>query len=450
MNISKIVYAVLTAGVLLTVVPSCNKDDNNDVNNKVNSNETYSFENEDAISKAKIAGKVAPEIIPWSETYNDFLVKVGSFSSKIATAIGCEQSKNTAVSPLSVFMAMSMAAECAGGETREEILNMLGISYEELSTNIQELCYECNRILGYYDEEDKDKAKNMIKCVNSLWIKDGANVKESGIESLTTNYYSDVFKMDFLNSNVNELVTSYIKNETRGFLAPNLELEPSTLIMLMNVVYLKEVWNEYGENLGLTDQKYDFQNYDKTKTSTKLLRGDYNSGKALVTEKYRKFYTSTNSGLDLTFYVPNEGYSVDDIYNTDVLDDKTSYVYSDSENRYHTRCIFPEFSASYDSDIKEIIKSLGIKSLFGGCDFSNLTDQDVFCGQIQHVTKLEVKKEGIEGAAVTAVMMMESAGPAREELKDVYEDFVVDKNFVYVLSRYNIPLFTGVVKKIEL
>lgn len=448
MNITKIAYAVLTAGVLLTVVPSCEKDDNN-VNKEINPNETYTSENEDAISKAKIAGKVAPDIIPWSETYNDFLVKVGAFSNKIATAIGCGQSGNTAVSPLSVFMAMSMAAECAGGETREEILNTLGISYEELSTNIQQLCRECNRILGYYDEEDETTAKNMIKCVNSLWLKDGANVKESGIESLTTKYYSDVFKMDFLNSNVNELVTSYIKNETRGFLAPNLEINTSTLIMLMNVVYLKEVWNEYGENLGLTDKKYDFQNYDKTKTSTKLLRGDYNSGKALVTEKYRKFYTSTNSGLDLTFYVPNEGYSVDDIYNTDVLDDKTSYVYSDSENRYHTRCIFPEFSASYDSDIKEIIKSLGIKSLFGGCNFSNLTDQDVFCGQIQHVTKLEVKKEGIEGAAVTAMLMCTSAGPGIKELKDVYEDFIVDKNFVYVLSRYDVPLFTGVVKKVE-
>lgn len=449
MNITKIAYAVLTAGVLLTVVPSCNKDDNKDVNPEVNPEQTYTSENEEAISKAKIAGKVAPENIPWSETYNDFLVKVGTFSNKIATAIGCGQSGNTAVSPLSVFMAMSMAAECAGGETREEILNTLGISYEELSTNIQQLCRECNRILGYYDEEDETTAKNMIKCVNSLWLKDGANVKESGIESLTTKYYSDVFKMDFLNSNVNELVTSYIKNETRGFLAPNLEINTSTLIMLMNVVYLKEVWNEYGENLGLTDQKYDFQNYDKTKTSTKLLRGDYNSGKALVTEKYRKFYTSTNSGLALTFYVPNEGYSVDDIYNTDVLDDKTSYVYSDSENRYHTRCIFPEFSASYDSDIKEIIKSLGIKKLFGGCNFSNLTDQDVFCGKIQHVTKLEVKKEGIEGAAVTAMLMCTSAGPGIKELKDVYEDFIVDKNFVYVLSRYDVPLFTGVVKKVE-
>ncbi|MBQ3656943.1 MAG: hypothetical protein II956_08890 [Bacteroidales bacterium] len=449
MNMTKITYAVLTAFVLLTVVPSCHKDDNRDVNPDVNPVQNYTSENEAEISKAKIASKVAPETIPWSESYNDFVVKVEKFSNKIATKIGCQQSGNTAVSPLSVFMAMSMAAECAGGETRQEILNTLGISYEELSTNIQELCKECNRILGLYDGEDESKAKNMIKCVNSLWIKDGAKVKDGGIKNLTTKYYSDIFKMDFLNADVNQLVTSYIKNETRGYLAPNLELDPATLIMLMNVVYLKEVWNDYGGNLDLTDKKYDFVNYDKSTTSTKLMTGEYVSGKAIVKEKYRKFYTSTNSGLSLTFYVPNEGYSVDDIYNTDVLDDETQYVYTDSENRYHTRCFFPEFTANYDNDIKEIIKNLGINHLFGSCDFSNLTDEEVFCGKIKHVAKLEVKREGIEGAAVTSVEMCTSAGPAREELKDVYEDFVVDKNFVYVLSRYDVPLFTGVVKKVE-
>ena len=449
MNISKITYAVLTAFVLLTVVPSCNKDDNKDVNPEVNPEQTYTSENEEAISKAKIAGKVAPENISWSETYNSFIGKVGKFSSKISTAIGCGQSGNTAVSPLSVFMAMSMAAECANGETRDEILNTLGISYEELSQNIQELCKECNRILGYYDEEDENKAKNMIKCVNSLWIKDGAEVKDGGIKNLTTKYYSDVFKMDFLNSDVNQIVTSYIKNETRGYLAPNLELAPSTLIMLMNVVYLKEVWNDSDGNLDFTDKKYDFVNYDKSTTSTKLMVGEYVSGKAVVKEKYRKFYTSTNSGLTLTFYVPNDGYTIDDIYNAGILDDETHYVYSDSENRYHTRCIFPEFSANYDSDIKEIISNLGIKKLFDGCDFSNLTDEQVFCGKIKHVAKLEVKREGVEGAAVTAMSMCTSAGPDIKELKDVYEDFIVDKNFVYVLSRYDVPLFTGVVKKVE-
>jgi hypothetical protein len=36
-----------------------------------------------------------------------------------------------------------------------------------------------------------------------------------------------------------------------------------------------------------------------------------------------------------------------------------------------------------------------------------------------------------------------------EIYKDFYEDFVVDRNFAYVISKDNIPIFTGVVKSIE-
>ena len=92
---------------------------------------------------------------------------------------------------------------------------------------------------------------------------------------------------------------------------------------------------------------------------------------------------------------------------------------------------------------------MGVKKLFGECDFSNLAE-DVYCNGIKHVTRLEVKSKGIEGAAVTAMMMeATSVGPEKEKNK-VYENFIVDKNFVYVLKDNNgVPLFTGVIKNVE-
>ena len=447
MNITKITYAVLTAAVLLTVVPSCHKD-SNEVTPEENS---FSNEgdNEEAISKAKIASKITPEeYVSMPQKFDEFTDKVDKFSNKIAAKIGFSQSGNSAVSPLSIFMAMSMAAESANGDTREEILNMLGLSYEELSNNIRYLCLSCNQILNFYNEDFKGEEKNMIKCANSIWLKDGVKVKENGIKSLTTKYFSDIFKMDFKNSNVNNTVKSYINNETNGFLSPDLDLTPQTQIMLLNVVYLKEIWNEFGDELSFTNEKYDFVNYDNSKTPIQLLRGFFYRGRAIKTEKYKKFRTLTNVGLSLTFFVPNEGYSLDDIYTAEILDDKTPYVYEDDENKYYTRCLFPEFSANYDNEIQNSIKELGVKKLFGECDFSNLAE-DVYCNGIKHVTRLEVKSKGIEGAAVTAMMMeATSVGPEKEKNK-VYENFIVDKNFVYVLKYNGVPLFTGVVEKVK-
>ncbi len=448
MNITKITYAVLTAAMLLTVVPSCHKDSNEVL--PTENSFTDDGNNENAISKAKIASKITPkEYVSKPLKFNEFVDKVDKFSNKIATTIGISQSENSAVSPLSIFMAMSMAATSANGDTREEILNMLGLSIEELNNNILYLCMSCNEILSYYDENYKGKEKNMIKCVNSIWIKDGAKVKEDGIKNLTTKYYSDIFKMDFKGSNVNNTIKSYIKKETNDFLAPDLNPTPLTQIILLNVVYLREVWNEFGDKLSFTKDKYNFTNYDNTKTPTPLLIGFFTKGKAIETEKYRKFQTKTNANFSLTFFVPNDGYSLDDIYTAEILDDKTPYVYEDSENEYYTRCIFPEFSAKYEDDIKNSIKELGVEKFFGECDLSNLTD-NVYCDGIKHITKLEVKSKGIEGAATTAAMMLAGSAASEKEKNKVYENFIVDKNFVYVLKDNNgVPLFTGVIKNVE-
>ena len=467
MNFSKITIATAMSAMLLIGATSCDKDDNTDEPNSGTDPDNYKPQNEAAISKAQIAAKVNPfkdayyyDVMQyvWSKEYKDFANKVSKFANNAAVAIGANPQGNTAVSPLSVFMALSMAAESANGDTRQEILDAMGITYEELAANIKYLCYTCNQVLdrGLGNSD----GKNQIKSVNSLWVQNGVQVKNAGVNSLTSNYFADLFNMDFEGSDVNEIIKSYISNETNGLLSPNLELTAETFLVLMNVVYLRDIWSEFGSDLDLTDKPYDFVNYDRSTLSTQLLKGYYHSGKAVETEKFCKFYTTTNSGLSMTFFVPKDGYTLDDIYTSDVLNDPTPYVKVDTTSnpevnyRFHTRCFFPEFEASFDDDIKDEIQKMGVNKFFtrGGCDFSNLTDEDVFCSQIRHITKLEVSRKGIEGAAVTVELMDSAAdpGPGHKEKvwEDVYYDFPVDRNFAYILSKDGVPIFTGVVKSI--
>ena len=467
MNFSKITIATAMSAMLLIGSTSCDKDDNTDEPISGTNLDNYKPQNEAAISKAQIAAKVNPfkdayyyDVMQyvWSKEYKDFANKVSKFANNAAVAIGANPQGNTAVSPLSVFMALSMAAESANGDTRQEILDATGITYEELAANIKYLCYTCNQVLdrGLGNSD----GKNQIKSVNSLWVQNGVQVKDAGVNSLTSNYFADLFNMDFEGSDVNEIIKSYISNETNGLLSPNLELTAETFLVLMNVVYLRDIWSEFGSDLDLTDKPYDFVNYDRSTLSTQLLKGYYRGGKAVETEKFRKFYTTTNAGLSMTFFVPKDGYTLDDIYTSDVLNDPTPYVTVDTTSnpevnyRFHTRCFFPEFEASFDDDIKDEIHKMGVNKFFtrGGCDFANLTDEDVYCNKIRHITKLEVSRKGIEGAAVTVEYMDEamSPGPGHEEKRweDVYYDFPVDRNFAYVLSKEGVPIFTGVVKSI--
>ena len=126
-------------------------------------------------------------------------------------------------------------------------------------------------------------------------------------------------------------------------------------------------------------------------------------------------------------------------------------VDEEAKKEYVTRCLFPEFEASFKQDIKDILeKEMGIKELFSDdCDFTNITDEDdICCGKVVHQTKLIVDKTGMEGAAVTIVAMgPTSAGPG--EYEKVYQDFIIDRDFVFVISDYSgNVVFTGVIKNI--
>ena len=118
--------------------------------------------------------------------------------------------------------------------------------------------------------------------------------------------------------------------------------------------------------------------------------------------------------------------------------------------RYHTESIFPEYSADCDIDVSQILKEdFNVRTLFtGSCDFSSLSKDPVFCSEIRHIAKLEVDKTGIEGAAVT-VMAFEGASAPEREYTDIYETFVVDKEFGFVLTYSDSILFSGIVTNID-
>ena len=462
MNISNLTYAIAMSLMMLVALPSCDKEESCSGDNPVNNPEqpTPEPQNTEAIDAATISKKVvfsdesSIKQILYSDQFQDFTAKVTKFANNAAVKIGVNDDKNTAVSPISIFMALAMSAECANGDTRQELLDAMGVTYDELHTNIRALCYAFNQVLS---RDNDGNVKNLIKCVNSLWVRNELTdkMKDDGIKALNDYCYSDLLKMDFSTANVNELLSSYISNETNGLLKPTFEYDANTAILLMNVIYLREIWNMYGDDLPLTDNKYDFLCYDQKKVSTQLLQGTYNYGRAVETEKFRKFMTTTNSGLQLTFFVPKDGYTLDDIYTSDVLNDPTPYVYEDeaAKKKFFTRCFFPAFEAEYNKDVADAVKEMGVDKFFTpeGCDFSNLTDHEVFCRSINHITKLEVARKGIEGAAVTIVEMADKAdgGPDEDEWENVYEDFIVDRNFAYVLSKDNVPVFTGVVKAIK-
>lgn len=389
------------------------------------------------------------------EGFNKFLQSAENFACELAPAVyeSVKDKGNFAMSPVSVFMALSLASECASGGTREEILSALGTDYTAMSKYYSYLYRMLERDFVY-----GGKTVSRLSLSNSVWLNGGMNVNTSCIDALSQKYYGYSYTADFLNGNeeANRAVRNFVKQHTNGVIDRDFNLPETTLFALINTLYLKAVWNTEGSDLPFTNESYSFLNSDGTETEGKLLQGYYSTGQVFKGENYTSYCTSTAFGYSIKFIKPDDGVSADSVFTESALKAVNSvkdYNGIDEENkiRYFTRCIFPEFDAECDSKLKKVLKdSFGITDLFdeAKCDYSNITADPAFCADVAHVAKLKVDKKGIEGAAVTII---ENDATAADpfEYENVYSDFVLDRAFAFtVTDASGVTLFSGVVNSI--
>ena len=356
---------------------------------------------------------------------------------------------NFVVSPISMYSALAMAAECAAGSTREEILGALGADYELLSSEF----------LNLYRSVLLDGKHSTATLSNSVWLAEGAPILQEGVNSLAQSYGAYSYSADFAGDNeqANLAVRHFVKEHTNGLIDSDFNLDEDTYFALINALYIKDIWNMYGDELALTEESYAFENGDGSVTDMQLMKGKYIAVRPYEGENFTSCYTRTNAGFEIMFILPDEGYSVSEVMTAENIAAAKSadYYGIDEENmiRYNTRCIFPAFDAEGNIEAKDILKDMGIVELFDSVNGANLSnilggDAEACCRSAKHIAKLEVNRRGIEGAAVTVIDVgPTSAGPG--EYTEVDIDFVADRAFGFVLlNSYGTTLFAGAVNAV--
>ena len=395
-------------------------------------------------------------IVEKDENYYEFLNKLSLFSAEISERMYLskkDESDTLSMSPFSIYMALSMLVETLENEALDEILNALDMSYKQVKVNTKKL------ILSSLKEKiDSQTNKQIMKLDinNSAWIDDDftSSINNDVLKSLQDNYLCQVNEVDYSDENTNKVISDYVAEKTNNLLKPEFNIDPLTVMVLLNTLYFKDSWTDVVEGLSLTESNYQFINKDNSITSMQLNKGLYMEGRKFTSEAYDAFYTKTQYNYKMSFIVPNENYSIDDIFTKEVINqvNKQNYEVVDKENKiiYNTRCFFPSFEASGKYSLNNILKDdFGIKTIYTKPDFSKFTSEEgIVVSDIMHESKVVVDKKGIEAAAYTAIFEVAEGAPS-DEYRFVYEDFIVDKAFGFILSDYddNI-LFTGVVGKI--
>ena len=381
--------------------------------------------------------------------YVEFKNKIKEFAEKLSAIYSRNNfhDNNLVISPISIELCLGLAIRSANNTTRQELLDIFDVDYVTFNKYYK---YIYNELVysSFYQYDGQ------LSFYNSFWFDNNLSLIEDGLDGLRDDYYCYSYQVDFdgKNAKTNQAIQQFIREKTNNLIDPQLNFSEETLFILMNTLYLKDAWSLDIDALPY-DNQHQFTNIDGTISDKKLLRGLYSAGRAINTEQFSAFKSQAVS-TKLYFIKPNDGYRIQDVFtkeNISYVTNYQNYVYTNSDllERYHTNCIFPEFVADANIDLaKMFANDFHVKTLFGnGCDFSNITKDPAFCKNFRQLVKLDVNKRGIEGAAVTYMETCGSAGP--NEYTDVYESFIIDKEFGFLITRNDMILFSGIISNID-
>lgn len=377
----------------------------------------------------------------------------GEFMKEYAL-INDNRTTNLVSSPLSLYSALLLASEATSGNTRSEILSALNIKDEEKLVDNIKILYS----LSQKERESEDKDVYSLKEVlaNSIWFDSSFPLKDGILDTLSEKVYTSSFEVDFRKNSkkTNEIISEYVKKMTEGMIDEHFDFSSATDFLLMNTLYLKTVWNHNGSDLSLSKDTYSFTSRDGKTKDVNLMYLPREVGKIMKGDGYSSYRAMSSGGISLRFILPDEDKDIREVMDEKTIHDviQADYDGMDEVNKkkYITTCYFPGFSSHSDSDVQSALKNLGIHDFFSEkCDTSPLSDRKTSCDGVRHVAKLDVDRKGVEGSALTVTSFATAIGPGPKIYEEVYEDFIVDRAFGYVITdNYGVPLFTGITNSI--
>jgi serpin B len=136
--------------------------------------------------------------------------------------------------------------------------------------------------------------------------------------------------------------------------------------------------------------------------------------------------------------LPNNDVSIDD-YILSLTGDKFINLVKNAENT-EVSAGLPKFKYDFELTMNDILFDMGIKDAFNSADFSKMSDQNLYIGEVKHKTYIAVDEKGTKAGAVSSVRM-DKASASITGPKSV----ILDRPFVYAIvdSSTSLPMFMG-------
>lgn len=335
---------------------------------------------------------------------------------------------NRVYSPVSVYMAVSMLAECCEDQSLAELLDLLGVSDKDELRKINRELFESL----YFNEFEK-----YCRISNSLWISDSYTCEEDTLKKLADNYFTSSFSRNLASEKDCGEITKWIYQNTSGKFSPVIIPSVDSVFKLINTVTFREKW--YNKFYQTAEDTFHGREGDISCTFMK------STEHAVISEneKYIKYTKEFNDSYFMNFVLPADGITADQLL---ADSDAMSQMFNDTSGSvYNVSACIPKFSSESKFDLIDTLEKSGVSRIFTEADIWALINplkNNIDCpyvDEITHEAVIDVNEDGCEASAYTMISTTTESAPPPYS-------FNADRPFVYYISdRNGTPVFIGTV-----
>jgi serpin B len=351
---------------------------------------------------------------------------------------------NLFYSPFSISAALAMTYAGAQGQTAEEMASTMHFALPQDSLHPAFNALD-QYLAGLADMEIPDDEGDpfQLNIANALWGQKDFHFEDSFLDTLGENYGAGLRLLDYIlqpeesRLTINQWVSDQTEERIQD-LIPQGAIDSDTRLVLSNAIYFKAAWLEqFAEEL--TEEGI-FHGLEGEEYSVQMMRhGSDVSFPYYQAQDFQVVELPYIGGqVSMLVLMPDQGeFEVLE----SVLSDYTLNIIMEEMVYTPIRLTFPSFEFETDLSLAKILTDMGMPTAFSDqADFSGMTgSKDLFISDVFHKAYLNVKEEGTEAAAATAVLMKITSAPMNPV------ELVVDRPFLFFIREHetNTILFMG-------
>ena len=350
-----------------------------------------------------------------------------------------DDGENPIYSPLNLYILLASLAQITDGESREQVLELLG------SDSMEELRKQVNAVWNSIYSDDGVTTRILA---NSLWLDDDVKPKQETMDILAKDFYASSYRGEMGSKQLNEKLQSWLNEQTDGLLGEqvgDINLDANCKLAFASTLYFKARW--YFSEKDTAVQTFHTPNGD---IETEFMRSE-DTQNFYWGKKFTAMNRTFNmDGGTMWFILPNEKYTPKDLLSDkealDFIFTAGKREWENQEFRYVNKAI-PKFDVSSELDLEDSLKKMGVKDVFNPrrADFSSMlndANNSLVLGGINQTNRIIVDEKGCKAESIG-----KKSYHAGEIVNDEVVQFVLDRPFIFCITELNdhFPLFVGIV-----